>query len=55
MAGLYPKPNDMEHFVRSQIYQTTYDELINVTYEWPSHDMKHGFPVPVTRRESVDE
>ncbi|EJD74104.1 malic enzyme [Loa loa] len=55
MAGLYPKPNDMEHFVRSQIYQTTYDELINVTYEWPAHDMKHGFPVPVSRRESVDE
>ncbi|VDK78992.1 unnamed protein product [Onchocerca ochengi] len=55
MASLYPKPNDIERFVRSQIYQTTYDEIINVTYEWPTHDMKHGFPVPVARRESVEE
>uniref|UniRef100_A0A915PD78 Malic enzyme n=1 Tax=Setaria digitata TaxID=48799 RepID=A0A915PD78_9BILA len=55
MAGLYPKPEDMEQFVRSQIYQTTYDEIINVTYEWPAQDMKHGFPVPVVRRESVEE
>ncbi|VDK28221.1 unnamed protein product [Gongylonema pulchrum] len=30
-------------------------ELIDVTYEWPANDMKHGFPVPVVRRESVDE
>ncbi|VDK87317.1 unnamed protein product, partial [Litomosoides sigmodontis] len=55
MAGLYPKPNNIEHFVRSQIYHTSYDELINVTYEWPSQDMKHGFPVPVARRHSVEE
>ncbi|VDK28129.1 unnamed protein product [Gongylonema pulchrum] len=54
-AARYPKPEDMEQFVRSQIYQTSYDELINVTYDWPSQDMKHGFPVPVVRRESVDE
>ncbi|VDN05931.1 unnamed protein product [Thelazia callipaeda] len=55
MAGLYPKPENMKQFVLSQIYQTTYDELIDVTYDWPAHDMKHGFPVPVSRRESVDD
>ncbi|MCP9262174.1 Malic enzyme [Dirofilaria immitis] len=55
MACLYPKPSNIEKFVRSQLYQTTYDEIINVTYEWPTHDMRHGFPVPVVRRESVEE
>lgn len=55
MAGLYPKPNNIEYFVRSQLYHTSYDEIINVTYQWPSHDMKHGFPVPVARRHSVEE
>lgn len=55
MACLYPKPNNIEYFVRSQIYHTSYDEIINVTYEWPPHDMKHGFPVPVTRRDSAEE
>lgn len=55
MASLYPQPEDMEKFIRSQIYSTSYDELIDVTYEWPANDMKHGFPVPMVRRESVDE
>lgn len=54
MAGLYPKPNSMEHYLRSQIYETSYDELIDVTYDWPAHDMKCGFPVPDTR-DSTDE
>lgn len=54
-AALYPKPCDMEKYVRSQIYLTSYDELINVSYDWPSHDMKTGFPVPETRRESSDD
>lgn len=52
-ARLYPRPEDMEKYIRSQIYSTHYDELINATYDWPAEDMKHGFPVPVTRREST--
>lgn len=55
MATLYPPPEDMEKFIRSQVYSTSYDEILDITYEWPAHDMKHGFPVPVARRESVDE
>lgn len=55
MAALYPEPEDLEKFVRAQLYSTSYDEMIDVTYDWPPHDMKHGFPVPVTRRESMDD
>ncbi|VIO95081.1 NAD-dependent malic enzyme, mitochondrial precursor, putative [Brugia malayi] len=54
-AALYPEPEDLEKYIRSQIYSVEYDELIDVTYEWPQEDMKHGFPVPVARRESVEE
>ncbi|VDN05930.1 unnamed protein product [Thelazia callipaeda] len=54
-AALYPEPEDLEKYIRSQIYSVDYDELIDVTYEWPESDMRHGFPVPITRRESVDE
>jgi hypothetical protein len=42
-------------FIRSQIYNPEYDELINHTWEWPEQDMKHGFPVPVVRRTSTDD
>ncbi|KAL3082599.1 hypothetical protein niasHT_019198 [Heterodera trifolii] len=54
-AKLYPEPTDKEMFIRSQIYSVEYGELINETYDWPSHDMKHGFPVPVVRRDSMDD
>uniref|UniRef100_A0A183C2X5 Malic enzyme n=1 Tax=Globodera pallida TaxID=36090 RepID=A0A183C2X5_GLOPA len=54
-AKLYPEPTDKEMFIRSQIYSVEYGELINRTYNWPSHDMKHGFPVPVVRRDSMDD
>ncbi|CAD6198201.1 unnamed protein product [Caenorhabditis auriculariae] len=46
LSTLHPKPEDMEMFVRQQLYSVEYDELINKTYEWPAKDSKHGFPVP---------
>ncbi|KAI1728453.1 malic enzyme, NAD binding domain-containing protein [Ditylenchus destructor] len=54
-AKLYPEPADKEMFIRSQIYTVDYDELINKTYDWPEQDMRHGFPVPVVRRDSMDD
>ncbi|EGT48434.1 CBN-MEN-1 protein [Caenorhabditis brenneri] len=55
LATLHPKPEDMEMFIRQNMYSVEYDELINKTYEWPAKDSKHGFPVPVLRRTSMDE
>ncbi|MFH4973561.1 hypothetical protein AB6A40_000270 [Gnathostoma spinigerum] len=53
-AQLYPRPEDLERFIRAQIYSVEYDELINATYDWPKKDMRHGFPVPLVRRDSMD-
>uniref|UniRef100_A0A915DP07 Malic enzyme n=1 Tax=Ditylenchus dipsaci TaxID=166011 RepID=A0A915DP07_9BILA len=50
-----PEPEDKEMYIRSQIYMVDYDELINKTYDWPEKDMKHGFPVPIVRRDSMDD
>ncbi len=47
MAQLYPKPAEMEMFVRSQIYSVDYDEVINKTYDWPAHQIKHGSKIPI--------
>ncbi|VDO59878.1 unnamed protein product, partial [Heligmosomoides polygyrus] len=55
LATLHPEPEDKEMFIRSQIYSVEYDELINKTYDWPAKDSKHGFPVPVLPRTSMDE
>ncbi|KAK5976541.1 hypothetical protein GCK32_015971 [Trichostrongylus colubriformis] len=55
LATLHPEPEDKEMFVRSQIYSVEYDELINKTYDWPAKDAKHGFPVPVLPRSSMDD
>ncbi|EYB99171.1 hypothetical protein Y032_0124g1201 [Ancylostoma ceylanicum] len=55
LATLHPEPEDKEMFIRQQIYSVEYDELINKTYDWPSKDMKHGFPVPVMERTSMDD
>ncbi|VDK68955.1 unnamed protein product [Onchocerca ochengi] len=46
LATLYPKPANMEYFVRSQMYQTRYSEMVDYTYDWPEHDMVQGYPVP---------
>ncbi|VDN24699.1 unnamed protein product [Gongylonema pulchrum] len=29
-----------------KMYQTTYDEMVGYTYDWPEHDMVQGYPVP---------
>ncbi|KAK6737778.1 hypothetical protein RB195_020090 [Necator americanus] len=55
LATLHPEPENKEMFIRQQIYSVEYDELINKTYDWPTKDMKHGFPVPVMERSSMDE
>ncbi|KAK6055366.1 malic enzyme domain protein [Cooperia oncophora] len=55
LATLHPEPEDKEMFIRQQIYSVEYEELINKTYSWPTKDMKHGFPVPVMERSSMDE
>ncbi|PIO70051.1 malic enzyme domain protein [Teladorsagia circumcincta] len=55
LATLHPEPEDKEMFIRSQIYSVEYDELINKTYDWPAKDAKHGFPVPVLPRSSMDD
>jgi len=54
-AMLYPEPADKEMFIRQQVYSVEYEDLINKTYDWPAKDMKHGFPVPVMRRMSMDD
>ncbi|EJD73359.1 hypothetical protein LOAG_19218 [Loa loa] len=54
-AALYPEPENLEKYIRSQIYSVEYDELIDVTYKWPEQDMKQGFPIPAVRRESAEE
>uniref|UniRef100_A0A0N5CC35 Malic enzyme n=1 Tax=Strongyloides papillosus TaxID=174720 RepID=A0A0N5CC35_STREA len=55
VASLYPKPKDIELYIRSQVYDVEYDELINKIYPWPEKDCKHGFPVPVMQRSSMDD
>ncbi|GMR36370.1 hypothetical protein PMAYCL1PPCAC_06565 [Pristionchus mayeri] len=54
-ATLYPEPEDKELFIRHQVYDVEYEDLINRTYAWPAKDSMHGFPVPVIRRSSMDE
>uniref|UniRef100_A0A8R1XKK4 Malic enzyme n=1 Tax=Onchocerca volvulus TaxID=6282 RepID=A0A8R1XKK4_ONCVO len=54
-AARYPEPEDLEGYIRSQIYSVEYDEIIDVSYQWPERDMRHGFPIPVLRRESTEE
>ncbi|KHJ83502.1 hypothetical protein OESDEN_16799 [Oesophagostomum dentatum] len=55
LAMLYPKPENMEMYVRHQVYPTTYDELINKAYRWPEQDCKQGFAVPTLAGGKPDE
>lgn len=55
LATLHPEPEDKEMFIRQKLYSVDYEDLINKTYDWPHQDMKHGFPVPVMRRTSMDD
>ncbi|EYB99177.1 hypothetical protein Y032_0124g1205 [Ancylostoma ceylanicum] len=55
LAMLWPKPENMEMYVRHQIYEAEYDELISKAYRWPEQDSKQGFPVPKLPRSSMDD
>ncbi|VDM50765.1 unnamed protein product [Toxocara canis] len=55
IANLYPQPEDLDQYVRTQVYHTEYETLVNRTYDWPAQDMRHGFPVPVDPCDDVDD
>lgn len=43
-ANLYPEPKDKEMYIRSQIYDVEYEDIINRSYEWPASDMVSFIP-----------
>ncbi|VDD89888.1 unnamed protein product [Enterobius vermicularis] len=45
LAGLYPKPANLEKYIRAHQYKTEYDDLINAIYDWPREDTAAGFPI----------
>ncbi|VDM85257.1 unnamed protein product [Strongylus vulgaris] len=58
LASLHPKPEDMEMFIRSQIYSYEYSPVLSDltdTYDWPETDTRQGFPVPKMTRTSMDD
>ncbi|KAI6223804.1 hypothetical protein M3Y99_01426100 [Aphelenchoides fujianensis] len=54
-AGLRPEPEHKELFIRSQIFNVEYDEIVSRPYEWPEADMRHGFPTPMEHKSLDDE
>ncbi|KAL6735169.1 hypothetical protein Aduo_005635 [Ancylostoma duodenale] len=55
LATLHPEPDDMEMYIRMNVYSTDYTDVINRPYEWPPQDSKHGFPVPLLERMSMED
>ncbi|KAK5986149.1 hypothetical protein GCK32_013666 [Trichostrongylus colubriformis] len=55
LATLHPEPEDKEMYIRSQVYNYEYEPSINEMYSWPEKDARHGFPVPVLPRTSMDD
>ncbi|KAK6044437.1 malic enzyme, NAD binding domain protein [Cooperia oncophora] len=55
LATLHPEPEDKEMFIRQQVYNYNYEPSINDLYSWPEKDARHGFPVPVLPRISMDD
>ncbi|KIH54460.1 hypothetical protein ANCDUO_15393, partial [Ancylostoma duodenale] len=55
LATLHPKPEDMEMYIRQQLYSYEYTPVLNETYKWPERDARQGFPVPKLTRTSMDE
>ncbi|RCN46598.1 malic enzyme, NAD binding domain protein [Ancylostoma caninum] len=55
LATLHPKPEDMEMYIRQQLYSYEYTPVLNETYKWPERDSRQGFPVPKLTRTSMDE
>lgn len=50
IAGLYPKPRDLEKYVRAYQYSTKYDDMMSAIYDWPETDTVFGFPIPKNNR-----
>uniref|UniRef100_A0A8L8PZT0 Malic enzyme n=1 Tax=Heligmosomoides polygyrus TaxID=6339 RepID=A0A8L8PZT0_HELPZ len=44
-----------EMYVRAQLYDTHYDQLINKDYQWPPEDSKAGYTVPEYERISMGD
>lgn len=42
---MYPKPANLEKYIRAHQYKTEYDDLINAIYDWPREDTAAGFPI----------
>ncbi|KAK6737769.1 hypothetical protein RB195_020085 [Necator americanus] len=55
LAMLYPKPENMEMYVRHHVYSLDYYELINKAYRWPEQDSKRGYPVPKMSGQTTTE
>ncbi|KAI6192270.1 Malic enzyme [Aphelenchoides bicaudatus] len=52
-AGLYPEPVDKEAYIRSQVYNVNYDNILGQQYEWPKEATQ---PLPyVEPLKSLDE
>ncbi|XP_023445751.1 NADP-dependent malic enzyme [Dasypus novemcinctus] len=39
-ATVYPEPSNKEAFIRSQMYNTDYDQILPDCYSWPEEDQK---------------
>lgn len=39
-ATVYPEPSNKEAFVRSQMYNTDYDQILPDCYAWPKEAQK---------------
>ncbi|VDO51805.1 unnamed protein product [Haemonchus placei] len=56
LATLYPKPDDLEMYVRHQLYDTSYEDFINKEWEWPEEACKVcAIPVPELDSTSMND
>jgi len=45
-AKLFPRPENLEVYLRLHTYKLEYDPVLNETYDWPKEHMKTDFPLP---------
>uniref|UniRef100_A0A0K0CWM6 Malic_M domain-containing protein n=1 Tax=Angiostrongylus cantonensis TaxID=6313 RepID=A0A0K0CWM6_ANGCA len=56
LATLHPRPENVEMYVRHQIYSTSYDDVVSEAYKWPEKDSEQGYHnVPKLQRYSLDD
>uniref|UniRef100_A0A7I4Y8R6 Malic enzyme n=1 Tax=Haemonchus contortus TaxID=6289 RepID=A0A7I4Y8R6_HAECO len=56
LSAVHPKPEDLEMYIRHQLYDTSYDDLLSKEWEWPADDCKAGaVPVPEMEQSSMDD